>query len=107
MRPVLVAPDSFKGTFPAPAVAAAIGRGLAAAGLPPADLCPIADGGEGTLAALLTTLGGGPRGADATDPFGRPIKAGFALLEGGGTAIVEVAEASGLHHGRDPEVGST
>ena len=96
MRSVLAAPDSFKGTFTAPAVAAAIGRGLERAGLPPADLCPVADGGEGTLAALLTALGGSTAGAEVNDPLGRPVRAGFGLVEDGATAIVEVAEASGL-----------
>src|SRR5919106_1242308 len=57
-RPVLVAPDSFKGTFRASEVAGAIGRGLERAGLMPPDLCPVADGGEGTLDALLPGLGG-------------------------------------------------
>jgi glycerate 2-kinase len=96
MRQILVAPDSFKGTFAAPAVAAAIGRGLERAGYPPPDLCPVADGGEGTMAALLTTLGGTTAGAEVSDPLGRPVRAGFALIEDGSTAIVEVAEASGL-----------
>ena len=49
---VLVAPDKFKGTFAAAEVAAAVGRGLERAGLEPPDLCPIADGGDGTLAVL-------------------------------------------------------
>src|SRR4051794_8851401 len=96
MRPILVAPDSFKGTFTAPAVAAAIGRGLERAGFVPPDLCPVADGGEGTLAALLTALGGETDGAQASDPLGRPLRAGFGLIEDGATAVVEVAEASGL-----------
>jgi glycerate kinase len=91
-----VAPDSFKGTFAAPAVAAAIGRGLERAGFPPPDLCPVADGGEGTMAALLTTLGGETGGVEVSDPLGRPLQAGFGLIEDGATAIVEVAEASGL-----------
>jgi glycerate kinase len=95
--PVLVAPDAFKGTLRAAQVAAAIGRGIEAAGLVPPDLCPVADGGEGTLEVLLTALGGETAGATATDPLGRTINAGFALIEDGGTAIVEVAEASGLH----------
>jgi glycerate kinase len=95
---VLVAPDSFKGTLRASQVAAAIGAGLERAGLIPPDLCPVADGGEGTLEVLLTALGGETAGAPATDPLGRPIRAaGFGLIEDGGTAIVEVAEASGLH----------
>src|SRR3954451_6201707 len=90
MPPVLVAPDSFKGTFRAAQVAGAIGRGLERAGLEPPGLCPVADGGEGTLEALVTKLGGETAGVEATDPLGRPVAAGFALLEGGGTAIVEV-----------------
>lgn len=94
-RPVLVAPDAFKGTLTAAQVAGAIGRGLERAGVR-ADLCPVADGGEGTLAVLLTALGGETAGTTARDPLGREIAAGFALIEDGGTAIVEVAEASGL-----------
>src|SRR4051794_34632310 len=95
-RPVLVAPDSFKGTFSAPQVAGAIGRGLERAGLMPPDLCPVADGGEGTLDALLPQLGGELVAAEVQDPLGRPVKAGFGLVEDGGTAIVEMASASGL-----------
>lgn len=95
-RPCLVAPDSFKGTFTAAQVAAAIGRGLEAAGEPPPDLCPVADGGEGTLSVLLTALGGTTGGATVSGPLGAPVCAGFALVEDGGTAIVEVAGASGL-----------
>ena len=95
-RQVLVAPDSFKGTFSAAEVAAAIGRGLERAGLVPPDLCPVADGGEGTATVLLTQLGGETAGIEATDPLGRPVKAGYVLIEEGGTAVVEVAEASGL-----------
>ncbi len=105
-RPVLVAPDSFKGTFTAAQVAAAIGRGLERAGVaPPPDLCPLADGGEGTLAALLPALGGETRGASVQDPLGRVVPAGFALVEDGGTAIVEVAAASGWAHVGDEERG--
>src|SRR4051812_47357521 len=96
-RPVLVAPDSFKGTLRASEVAAAIGRGLEPAGLMPPDLCPVADGGEGTLDALLPGLGGEVVAAAAHDPLGREIRASFALVEDGGTAIVETAAASGLN----------
>ena len=101
-RPVLVAPDSFKGTFSSARVAAAIGRGLERAGVaPPPDLCPLADGGEGTLGVLLPALGGETAGARVHDPLGREIDAGFGLIEGGGTAIVEVAAASGWAHVRE------
>jgi glycerate kinase len=95
-RPVLVAPDSFKGTFRASEVAGAIGRGLERAGLMPPDLCPVADGGEGTGDALIPALGGEIVAADAHDPLGRPLRSWFGLVEGGGTAIVETAAASGL-----------
>ena len=95
--PVLVSPDAFGGTLRASEVASSIGRGLERAGLVPPDLCPVAGGGQGTLEVLLTTLGGETAGATAHDALGRPIAAGFALVEDGGTAIVEVSEASGLH----------
>jgi glycerate kinase len=95
-RPILVAPDSFKGTIRASEVAAAIGRGLERAGLMPPDLCPVADGGEGTMDALLPSLGGEVVAADAHDPLGRELRGCFALVEDGGTAIVETATASGL-----------
>jgi glycerate kinase len=111
MRQILVAPDAFKGTFSAAAVAAAIGRGLERAGFVPPDLCPLADGGEGTLAALLTALGGETDGAEVGDPLGRPVQAGFGLIEDGATAVVEVAAASGLglvaEDERDAEAASS
>lgn len=91
----LVAPDSFKGTFSAPEVAAAIGAGIEAAGAE-ADLCPLADGGEGTAAALRAALGGETRRAPAHDPLGRPLEAEFVLLDDGRTAVVDTAAASGL-----------
>jgi glycerate 2-kinase len=95
-RPVLVAPDSFKGTFRAAQVAGAIGRGLERAGLMPPDLLPLADGGDGTLDALLVNLGGETASARVQDPLGREIEAGYGLIEGGGTALIEMAAASGL-----------
>ncbi|MGI8411501.1 MAG: glycerate kinase family protein [Solirubrobacteraceae bacterium] len=106
---VLVAPDSFKGTFSATSVAAAIARGLEARGRE-VDLCPVADGGEGTLDALLEALGGERERATVHDPLGRSISADFGLVPAssggpavrrgalgrGVAAIVETAAASGL-----------
>jgi glycerate kinase len=92
--PVLVAPDSFKGTFSAREVAAAIAEGLRSADREAREL-PVADGGEGTMEVLVTALGGEVRTVSASDPLGRPIEAGFALLPDG-VAIVETAQASGL-----------
>lgn len=110
-RPVLVAPDKFKGTYRASEVAAAVGRGLERAGLMPPDLCPVADGGEGTQDALVTALGGQIVAAEVRDPLGRPVTASYALLEDGGTGLVEMAAASGLalltDEERDPERATT
>jgi glycerate kinase len=92
--PVLVAPDSFKGTFTAQEVAAAIAAGLRAAGREAEEL-PVADGGEGTMEVLRGVLGGELRSVTASDPLGRPIEARFALLPDG-AAVVETAQASGL-----------
>lgn len=90
---ILVAPDSFKGTFDASTVAEALGRGLRAAGRE-IDACPVADGGEGTLALLAEALGARLVTVAASDPLGREIAAPIAIA--GTTAIVEVARASGL-----------
>jgi glycerate kinase len=93
---VLVAPDSFKGTLSANQVADALGRGLASAGAP-VDLCPIADGGEGLLAALAPALGLELVTVTVDDPLGRPVQAAFGLAaDDGSTAVVEMASASGL-----------
>ena len=92
--PALVAPDSFKGTFSAREVAAAIAAGLRSAEREAVEL-PVADGGEGTMEVLVNALGGEIRTSTVSDPLGRPIEAGFALLPGG-AAVVETAQASGL-----------
>jgi glycerate 2-kinase len=107
---VLVAPDSFKGTFTATEVAEAVGEGLREAGRP-TDLCPVADGGEGTLEALRPVFGGELRTVAVRDPLGRPLRAPFLLSDDGRTAIVETAAASGLglvpRRRRDPLAAST
>lgn len=83
---VIVAPDAFKGTFTAAAVARAI-----ADQIPGAVALPIADGGEGTLDALAPS---GRRTARVRDPVGRVIEAEYAV--DGEAAVVEAARAAGL-----------
>jgi glycerate kinase len=98
MARVLVAPDSFKGTFAAATVADALASGFEQAGWD-ADRCPVADGGEGTMALLARALDARLVAATATDPLGRPVDCRFAIAGGGdgdATAIVEMAQASGL-----------
>ena len=90
---VLIAPDSFKGTLTAVEVATAAGRGLRA-GDREVDLCPVADGGEGTLAALMTAPGGETSLTRVSDPLGRPLEAPFGIR--GETGVLETAAASGL-----------
>jgi glycerate kinase len=110
VTPVLVAPDSFKGTFSAAEVAAAVAAGLRDGGAEAVEL-PVADGGEGTMEALLAALGGERRAATVSDPLGRPVEAEYALIDGGERAVVEMARASGLglvaEHERDAFAAST
>lgn len=91
----LVAPDSFKGTFDAPAVARALSQGLRDAGWE-TDECPAGDGGEGTLGLLVEALGGELVEVAASDPLGRRVDCAFGLVDDGATAVVEMAQASGL-----------
>lgn len=91
----LVAPDSFKGTYSARTVAAAIAAGLREGGVEAVEM-PVADGGEGTMDALLATLEGELYQAEVSDPLGNPVQAAFALLGDGATAFVECAQASGM-----------
>jgi glycerate kinase len=97
---ILIAPDSFKGTFTAVEVASAAGRGLKAGGRD-VDLCPVADGGEGTLAALMTASLGETAEAAVSDPLGRMLQARFGIH--GETGILETAAASGLELIAAPE----
>jgi glycerate kinase len=93
---ILIAPDSFKGSLTSVQVARALAAGWARAR--PDDtivLCPLADGGEGTLEAIAAAGGWEWHEAGVTDPLGRPIRARW-LSAGDRRAAVEMAEASGL-----------
>ncbi len=92
---ILLAPDSFKGCLTAREVADALAAGLRRAH-PACDpvMLPVADGGEGFCAAVLSARGGEWVQADTVDPLGRPMGARYAVC--GDTAVVEVAAASGL-----------
>ncbi|HWE36381.1 MAG TPA: glycerate kinase [Isosphaeraceae bacterium] len=109
---VLVAPDKFKGSLSAPEAAGAIARGVEKAA-PGATIVPLpmADGGEGTVEALVAATGGSFRTAVVNGPLGEPVRARFGVLGDGKTAVVEMAEASGLvlvpHDRRDPSRTTT
>jgi glycerate kinase len=96
---VVVAPDSFGGALDSVSVAAAIADGWERV-RPDDEILrrPMADGGEGTLAAVADALGGAAelRSVETTDPLGRPITADWLLIDEGRGAFVEMAAASGL-----------
>lgn len=91
---ILCCPDKFRGSLTAPEAAAAMCRGVERAGYDARPL-PLADGGEGTLAAILGSREGTLHSTRVTGPDGRIVEAGWAALTDG-TAIVEMARASGL-----------
>ena len=94
---VLLAPDSFKGSLSSVEVARALADGWARAR--PGDdlvLAPLADGGEGTLAAIAETGGWEWQECPAHDPLGRPLTARWLRSADGERGAVELAEASGL-----------
>ena len=106
---ILVAPDSFKGTYTAREVADAIADGIRSSGCSAVEL-PVADGGEGTLDASLGPLGLGRTTVRACNPWRVP-RTGEYGLSADGTAVIEVAEFSGIttaHDGpRDPITADT
>lgn len=94
---IVIAPDSFKDSLDAASVAQAIALGLAEV-LPHAECieCPMADGGEGTMAAILAASQGEQRRQLVRGPLGERVEAGWGWLPDSRTAIIEMAEASGL-----------
>ena len=94
---ILIAPDSYKGSLTALEVAEAIERGAKRA-FPAAtfDLVPIADGGEGTVDALVAATDGTFRETTVRGPLGDPVKAKWGMFGDGKTAVIEMATASGL-----------
>jgi glycerate kinase len=94
---VIIAPNSFREGPRADAVAEAMAEGVRRA-LPSAEavLAPLADGGDGTLAVVMRVLGGSLKSRPVRDPLGRPVMARFGVSRDGSTAVIEMAEASGL-----------
>jgi glycerate kinase len=92
-----VAPDSYKGSVSAVGVAEAMERGILKI-FPTMEVhkIPIADGGEGTVEALVTATQGELRIAEVRGPLGEPLKACWGVLGDGKTAVIEMAAASGL-----------
>ncbi|WP_053157445.1 glycerate kinase [Pseudomonas sp. Pf153] len=94
---IIIAPDSFKDSLSAQGVADAIALGLAQV-WPDAQLvkCPMADGGEGTVESVLAACNGEWRRSPVRGPMGAAVEARWGWLADSRTAIIEMAEASGL-----------
>ena len=93
---IIVAPGAFKNSLTAQQAAAAIARGLQQSGLDASlVLAPVADGGNGTLDAMLAA-GGERRSLAVKGPLGAMVQAEWGLLPGGRTAVIEMALASGM-----------
>lgn len=109
---IIVAPNAFKGSLSATQAAIAIARGVCEA-FPDAEIVeiPIADGGDGTVEALVAAHKGTFQSVNVEGPLGDPVLASYGLIDGGRTAVVELAAASGYvlltPAARDPRKTST
>ncbi len=94
---IILAPDSFKGNLTSLQVAATFEKGIKRV-LPRAKCIkvPMADGGEGTVQSLVDATGGKFIRKQVTGPAGKPVSARYGMLADGETAVIEMAEASGL-----------
>ena len=109
---IVVAPNAFKGSLSALEAASAIAEGIRIAA-PDADLVlvPIADGGDGTVDALVAAMQGERRRLRVRGPLGNPVDAEYGLIDSGSTAVIEMAKAAGLalvpKEKRDPRITTT
>ena len=94
---IIIAPDSFKGSLTAQEAAVAIENGVHAV-IPDADIekIPMADGGEGTMEALVASTNGQYVEVEAVDPLGRPMTGRYGILGDGKTAVIAMSAVSGL-----------
>ena len=110
MRKYVLIPDSFKGTLSSREVCQIVAEAIRSQE-PEAEICaiPVADGGEGTVDAFLSAVGGQQVPVACTGPYGEAITACYGLLPDG-SAVVEMAAAAGLPmvgENRDPEKTTT
>ncbi len=109
---VVVAPNAFKGSLSASEAAAAIARGVRQV-FPDAEIVevPVADGGDGTMEALVSAHDGTLHPIEVEGPLGDPVTAAYGLIDGGRSGVVELASSSGLAlistDRRDPRRAST
>lgn len=97
MKKAVIIPDSFKGTVTSTRICEIMGEGIARV-FPGCEVrsIPVADGGEGSVDAFLTALGGERVTLRVSGPFGGGVEAYYGLTDGGRTAVIEMAAAAGL-----------
>src|SRR4030042_2443504 len=94
---IIIAPDSFKGSLRAIEVAESIEKGIKKVSKKIKTIkIPAADGGEGTVEALITAMKGKIFYKNETGPLGEKIKASYGIIKSGKTGIIKTAAASGL-----------
>ncbi len=94
---ILISPNAFKNSLDAVAAANAIEKGLLESKLSCTTECfPIGDGGDGTVTLIIKHCSGILETAEVNDPLGKKINASFGLINEGTTAVIEMADASGL-----------
>jgi len=109
---IVVAPNAYKGSLSAAEAAQAMAEAVRQV-FPSAeiDLVPIADGGDGTVEALVAAGQGSLKRIRVRGPLGDPVEAEYGLIGGGSTAVIEMARAAGLSlvpaSRRDPAIATT
>lgn len=93
---IVIAIDSFKGSLSSMEAGMAAREGILKACDADVIVKPLADGGEGTVEALLSGMGGKRITIDVTGPLGNRVTGSYGILENGNTAVLEMAEAAGL-----------
>ncbi len=94
---IVLAPDKFKGCMRSPQICEILKRAFKEV-FPKAEVVsiPMADGGEGTVEAIVSATGGEMRQVNVAGPLGKPVEAKFGLYNSGRSAVMEMASASGL-----------
>jgi glycerate kinase len=111
MPKFILVPDSYKGTMSSTQVCAAMERGIRRV-LPDAivDSLPVADGGEGSVDAFLSAIGGEKRSVEVCGPYFDKIESYYGVLGDGQTAVIEMAACAGLplvYNKKDPSRTTT
>lgn len=97
MKKAILIPDSFKGTLSSAQICEIMGNQIRLR-FPDCEVVsiPVADGGEGSVDAFLTALGGEKVFVEAANPYFEPMQAFYGLIDGGRTAVIEMAACAGL-----------